>query len=170
MALKIILCCFALFVQLFAFRRRQKTPEIDILPCGKPLKSVGKCFWLPVHNLAKAIIKKLMCVYAVRSTILLQHKVNQEICRAALGVIFLLTQKWYCLLKLTAILYSPPHSRSEYHSAKSWISLRSNITRREANRTKKSNCFFHVLAQQNCTICNWRAFTLCAALFYYNIK
>lgn len=44
----------------------------------------------------------------------------------------------------TVILYSHTHSRSEYHSAKSRISLRSNITRRKANITEKSNCFFAI--------------------------
>ena len=62
--------------------------------------------------------------------------------------IFSHKQKWYCSLKLTVILYSPSHLRSKYHSAKSWISLRSNITRRKANITEKaiakSNCFFVV--------------------------
>ena len=38
------------------------------------------------------------------------------------------------------ILYSREHSRSEYHAAKSRISLHSNTTRRKANITEKSNC------------------------------
>ena len=46
----------------------------------------------------------------------------------------------------TVILYSHTHSQSEYHSAKSRISLRSNNTRRKANITEKAiafcNCFF----------------------------
>lgn len=39
------------------------------------------------------------------------------------------------------ILYSHTHSRSEYHSAKNRISLRSNITRRKANITEKALAF-----------------------------
>ena len=43
------------------------------------------------------------------------------------------------------ILYSPSHSRSEYHSAENRISMRSNITRCKENITEKSNCFLQLL-------------------------
>ena len=46
---------------------------------------------------------------------------------------------------LTVILYSPSHLRSKYRSAESRISLRSNITRRKANITEKSNCKMQLL-------------------------
>lgn len=58
---------------------------------------------------------------------------NSEFLRVRLGGL-------YCSLKLTVILYSPSHLRSKYHSTESRISLRSNITRRKANITEKSNC------------------------------
>ena len=63
---------------------------------------------------------------------------------------FCLWQKWFCAVG-AVILYSPSHSRSEYHSVGIRISLRSNITRRKANITKKSNCFFHGAANRNWT-------------------
>ena len=43
------------------------------------------------------------------------------------------------------ILYSPSHSRSEYHSAESRISLRSNTSRRKANITEKKHLQLQVL-------------------------
>lgn len=39
--------------------------------------------------------------------------------RTVLGVIFLPTAKVILFTLLTVLLYSPPHSKSEYHSAKS---------------------------------------------------
>lgn len=67
------------------------------------------------------------------------------ICRAVLGVIFLPAAKVILFALLTVILYSRGHSRSEYHSAKSRISLHSNTTRLKANITEKSNCVLQLL-------------------------
>ncbi len=67
------------------------------------------------------------------------------ICRAFLGVIFLPAAKVILFALHTVILYSRGHSRSEYHSAKSRISLHSNTTRLKANITEKSNCVLQLL-------------------------
>ena len=59
-----------------------------------------------------------------------------------------LCSAWYFCFRKSDIVTSSQwysirhqHSQSEYHSAESRISLRSNRTRRKANRTEKSTCY-----------------------------
>ena len=57
------------------------------------------------------------------------------------GVIFLPVAKVILRLRRSDILFASSTAARQYHSAESRISLRSNRTRRKANRTEKSTCY-----------------------------
>ena len=63
------------------------------------------------------------------------------ICLTPFGVIFLPVAKVILRLRRSDILFASSTAARQYHSAESRISLRSNRTRRKANRTEKSTCY-----------------------------
>ena len=79
-------------------------------------------------------------------TILISHSQTTAfslflvICLTLFGVIFLPVAKVILRLSRSDILFASSTAVRQYHSAESRISLRSNRTRRKANRTEKSTC------------------------------
>ena len=127
--------CLSLTMQLLLFRKNHARLACSVVNA----LTTARCR----YQLLRIADRGEPCPYG---TILISHSQTTAfslflvICLTLFGVIFLPVAKVILRLSRSDILFASSTAARQYHSAESRISLRSNRTRRKANRTEKSTC------------------------------